>query len=77
MKRRIITAAENSREDDRLSSAIDALKDDFDYAISGLEKLQRDGATGTNNALMIAESMSASIQSQLDEIASKIGNSNE
>ena len=39
-----VNAAEGETMDDRLDQALSDLKDDFDYAISGLEKLGRDGA---------------------------------
>ena len=51
---------------------IDALKDDFDYIISGLERLQRQGANGSNDALMIAENLSSDLQSTITQIASNI-----
>ena len=38
-----IGAAEGETMDDRLDQALSDLKDDFDYAVSGLEKLGRDG----------------------------------
>lgn len=71
MKKYIKSATEDT--DDRLPSAIDDLNDDFDYIISGLEKLGRDGATGTNDALVIAESLSNALQSAISNIADKVG----
>lgn len=55
--------------DDRLDNAISDLKDDFDYIISGLEKLGRDGANSSNDALAIAETLSNNMQSTIDQIA--------
>lgn len=70
--RRSIKAAEGETVDDRLDQALSDLKDDFDYAISGLEKLGRDGANASNDALAIAETLSNSIQATIDQIASAV-----
>lgn len=70
--RRSIKAAEGETMDDRLDQALSDLKDDFDYAISGLEKLGRDGANSSNDALAIAETLSNSIQSTIDQIAGAV-----
>lgn len=70
--RRSIKAAEGETVDDRLDQALSDLKDDFDYAISGLEKLGRDGANSSNDALAIAETLSNSIQSTIDQIAGAV-----
>lgn len=70
--RRSVKAAENETMDDRLDQALSDLKDDFDYAISGLEKLGRDGANSSNDALAIAETLSNSIQSTIDQIAGAV-----
>ena len=67
-----VRAAEGDTMDDRLDQALSDLKDDFDYAISGLEKLGRDGANSSNDALAIAETLSNSIQSTIDQIASAV-----
>lgn len=70
--RKSVKAAENETMDDRLDQALSDLKDDFDYAISGLEKLGRDGANSSNDALAIAETLSNSIQSTIDQIAGAV-----
>ena len=70
--RESVKAAENETMDDRLDQALSDLKDDFDYAISGLEKLGRDGANSSNDALAIAETLSNSIQSTIDQIAGAV-----
>lgn len=69
MKRRIIAASET---DDRFDEAVSNLKDDFDYILSGLDRLTRQGANGRNDALMIAENFSEDLQAAIDAIASKI-----
>ena len=71
MKKYIKSAAEDM--DERLPEAIDGLSEDFDYIVSGLEKLGRDGATGTNDALVIAESLSNALQGAIGSIADKVG----
>lgn len=70
--RKSVKAAEGDTMDDRLDQALSDLKDDFDYAISGLEKLGRDGANSSNDALAIAETLSNSIQSTIDQIAGAV-----
>lgn len=70
--RKSIKAAEGETVDDRLDQALSDLKDDFDYALSGLEKLGRDGANSSNDALAIAETLSNSIQSTIDQIAGAV-----
>lgn len=67
----IYAAEDNSN--DKLADAIDSLKEDFDYIIAGLERLDRQGANGSNDALMIAENISTNLQGHLSEIASHIG----
>ena len=70
--KRVINAASEGGSEDKLTEAIDALKDDFDYIISGLERLQRQGANGSNDALMIAENLSSDLQATINQIASNI-----
>lgn len=66
--------AADETTDTRLDDALSDLKDDFDYAISGLEKLGRDGANASNSALAIAETLSNNIQDTLDQIANSVSN---
>lgn len=66
--------AADENADTRLDDALSDLKDDFDYAVSGLEKLGRDGANASNSALAIAETLSNNIQSTLDQIANAVSN---
>lgn len=56
----------------KLLEAIDALKEDFDYIISGLEKLDRTGASESNEGLIIAENIQDNLQDAISQIASKI-----
>lgn len=71
-----IMAAE-SGESDRFDEMMSNLKDDFDYALSGLEKLSRQGANGRNDALMIGENLGNAIQQHLNDIAGNIGGNEE
>ena len=70
-----IRAAEDTT-DDRLDTALSNLKDDFDYIVSGLEKLGRAGANSTNDALAIAETLSNNLQGIIDNIANVVSNGN-
>ena len=78
--KRVIRSSLNSKPikaadenvDTRLDDALSDLKDDFDYALSGLDKLGRDGANSSNDALAIAETLSNSIQSTIDQIAGAV-----
>lgn len=65
-KRSIMAAAE---DDSKLAQLMDQLEDDFDYVIAGLEKLDRTGATESNQGLIIAESLSEALQSAVSQIA--------
>lgn len=65
-----ITAADT--EDSKLSEMIDQLKDDFDYALAGFDKLDRTGATESNQGLIIAEQLSDAIQSAIAQISDTI-----
>lgn len=65
-----ITAAES--DESRLSAIIDELKDEFDYIISGLEKLDRSGSELGNNGLAIAESLMDTFMQIESDIASNI-----
>ena len=76
MKRRIkasnslITAA--AETESKLQDTISNLKDDFDYLISGLEKLERAGAGPANDALIIAEQFADELNTVVSEIANKL-----
>ena len=65
-----VTAAADS--DSKLQDTITTLKDDFDYVISGLEKLERQGAGPANDALIIAEQFADELNTIVSEIANKL-----
>lgn len=66
--RRSITAADSDEKSD-LIQLISFLKDDFDYIITGLEKLDRDGSETSKQGLAIAEALSANLQSAISDIS--------
>ena len=66
-----VTAAE-APKDSKLSEMLNSLEDDFDYLIAGLEKLDRTGATESNEGLIIAEKFSAALQSAISAISDKM-----
>lgn len=66
--RRNITAAETS-ENSKLADMMSSLKDDFDYILSGFEKLDRTGATESNEGLVIAEGLSDTLQDVISQIS--------
>lgn len=69
-----IYAAE-SAEDSRVDDMISELKDDFDFIISAMERLSRQGANGINDALVVGENVSKSFQSHIESLANNISNS--
>ena len=70
-----IAGAEGSSDTvaDKLNDSIGRLKDDFDYILSGLEYMGRQGANGSNEALMIVENLNAEFAQFIEEIAHKSG----
>lgn len=69
MKRKIVAA---EAADNGLDEALDNLKADFDYILSGLEKLGRSGANASNDALAIAETISNALTDFTSQIASAV-----
>lgn len=70
MKKMIpIKAAE---DDSKLQQSIPILKDDFDYILSGLDKLDRINAESSNEGLIIAERLSNTFQEIISDIADKM-----
>lgn len=69
--KRAIRAADTA-EDTRLDDAVSDLEDDFDYILSGLDKLGRSGATGINDGLVIAEKLQSTLQAVIKQIADKL-----
>lgn len=67
-----IMSAEADEGNPKLQEMMTSLKDDFDFILSGLDKLDREGATEGNEGLMIAESLSDALQGIVSEIAEKL-----
>lgn len=65
-----INAAEEGES--KLLDTLDALKDDFEYLIAGLEKLDRSGAESSNNGLIIAEQLQGALQDFINQIADEV-----
>lgn len=62
-----VTAADEGNS--KLLESLDRIKEDFDYIISGLEMLDRSGAEASNNGLIIAEGLQATLQDVISQIA--------
>ena len=70
MKRYIRSAEESVSKEDILRDSIATLKDDFDFAISGIEKLATDGNIA--KAMEQVNALSAMINGSVGEIAEDI-----
>lgn len=70
MKRYIKNAQEPTTKEDTLSDLISALKDDFDFALSGIEKIAADG--DVDRAIELVSTTSAMINGAIDDIAEDI-----
>lgn len=57
---------------DSLKDKLDNIKDDFDYLMSGIEKLGRSGANMSKEAEIIAENLASDIQDSISEVAAQI-----
>lgn len=57
---------------DSLKDKLDNIKDDFDYLMSGIEKLGRSGANMSKEAEIIAENLAVGIQDRISEVAAQI-----
>lgn len=69
MKKLVYIKSADEAVDTRLDDGLKQLSDDFDYLASGLEKLGRNGANSTNDALSILELVSADIQKFISQVA--------
>ena len=73
MKRYIKNAEQSSTKEDLLKESLDTLKDDFDYAISGVEKIAADG--DVDGALAQVNALSEMINASIEEIAENVAQS--
>ena len=72
MKRVNYISSAAGDENSKLSDMLGSLKDDFDYVVAGLEKLDRTGAEASNEGLIIAERFQTSIQEIIADISEAI-----
>ena len=70
MKRYIKNAEESSTKEDLLNESLDQLKDDFDFAMEGIEKIAADG--NIDRALELVNTTSAMINGAIEDIAEDI-----
>ena len=72
--KRFIRAAEGEKlsAEDRLADMLAALKDNFNFAIDGIEKISADGSTSL--AIEHATTLSEMIEGAIGEIAEDIAN---
>jgi len=68
--KRYLKAAEQPTVEEQLGDAIDNLNDDFDFVISGIEKIAADGDYGKANELV--NSLSEMINASIEEMAESI-----
>lgn len=68
--KRYIRNAEQPSVEDRLNDQLSKLKDDFDFAMSGIEKIAADGDFGT--AQELASSLSQMINASIEEMSENI-----
>ncbi len=71
MKKIIRAAAAD--EDTRLRDMIDSLEDDFDYIVSGLEKLDRSDRDSRESAIAVATELHEQLNNIIASIADIIG----
>ncbi len=64
-----ITSAENAQED-VFKDSVNNLKDDFDYVLSGLDRLNRSG--NLSDSLSIIQELEEHLNDVIDEIASMV-----
>ena len=67
--KRVIAASMNNEALDELMSAVE---DDFDYVVSGLQKLDRMGKEPSQKAMQIAGQLQQAIQATQAQIANLI-----
>ena len=70
MKRYIRNAEGAPSKEDQFYNALDKLKDDFDFAISGIEKIASDG--DFERAMELVSTTSAMINGAIEDIAEDI-----
>ena len=72
MKRLLRSVNSATEISDTLKDMLDTIKDDFDYLMSGIEKLGRSGSAMSKEAEIIAENLASDIQDSINEVATRI-----
>lgn len=67
MKKRIIYGAENMES--RLAELLPTIDDDYEYLVSGLEKLDRSGKDQSDAGFEIAQKFYEMLQSAISEVS--------
>lgn len=69
--KKMIKCADEVTVEERLKDDISAIKDDFDYAVSGIEKIAADGdfATASELIAQVKESVNVVIEAIASDIA--------
>lgn len=67
-----VESAEDTDVDESIKNSMDAIKEDFDYIISGLEKLARSGASSSQAASIIIENIQSDFQNHINDIADQV-----
>lgn len=70
--KRIIKSASDDTVNEALQTAINSLKDDFDFILDGFDLLDRRGAESSLEATSIAEKLQSYFAEIIDELASKV-----
>ena len=68
--KRYIRSADQLTAEDRLNDAMNTLKDDFNFVISGIEKISADGDTA--RAIELVNGLSEMINASIEEMAESI-----
>lgn len=68
--KRYIRSADQPTAEDRLNDAMDVLKDDFNFAMAGIEKISADGDTA--RAIELVNGLSEMINASIEEITETI-----
>lgn len=68
--KRYIRSADQPTAEDRLNDAMNVLKDDFAFAMAGIEKISADGDTA--RAIELVNGLSEMINASIEEITETI-----
>lgn len=74
--KRAIKAAEDITTEDKLKSKLAELKDEFDFALQGLEYIGKGSIAEAEEALIIADRISDAVNGIINEIAETVEQNN-